>query len=159
MPKRTKKHETWLYDKLTDPRVAESYINAALEESQEMFLVAMRNVAEAHRMAKIAQEAGVNRESLYRAFSKLGNPTLNTLTSVLEAMGMAFTVKLKTPTTGTIPEPRNSSNEVLTIAGTEGAIISQIDAKNPSGYIPTETREPVPRFFSVPVPDLDAQAA
>jgi len=96
MPKRTRKHEKWLYGKLTDPRVVETYVNAALQDSQEMFLVAMRNVAEAHRMARVAQQAGVNRESLYRAFSKQGNPTLNTLTSVLDAIGLTFSVKLKT---------------------------------------------------------------
>ena len=38
-------------------------------------------------MTTIAQQTGLSRESLYRAFSKRGNPTVATLTSVLAATG------------------------------------------------------------------------
>jgi probable addiction module antidote protein len=43
-------------------------------------------------MTKVAQEAGVQRETLYRSLSENGNPTLETLSSVLHALGMELRV-------------------------------------------------------------------
>lgn len=134
MPKRTKSHDTWLYEKLTDARIAENYINAALEDSPEMFLVAMRNVAEAHRMAKVAQEAGVNRESLYRAFSKQGNPTLNTLTSVLDALGLVFSVRSKV----TEPSGAGPSGQAgIVVESTAGAVVCVADFPRKTAWTST----------------------
>jgi len=93
MPKRTKDHRSWLLSELEDQDIAANYINAALDDSLEMFLVALRNVAETHRMAKIAEEAGVSRESLYRTLSKEGNPCLDTLTAILQALGLRIIVE------------------------------------------------------------------
>ena len=93
MPKRTKDHRSWLLNELEDQGVAANYINAALDDSLEMFLVALRNVAETHRMAKIAEEAGVTRESLYKTLSKEGNPCLDTLTAILQTLGLRITVE------------------------------------------------------------------
>ena len=42
--------------------------------------------------ARIAEEAGVAREALYRALSPKGNPTLKTITAVLKAIGMRLDV-------------------------------------------------------------------
>jgi hypothetical protein len=53
-----------------------------------MFRKALRNVAQARQMARVARDAGVTRESLYRATSEIGNPTLDTLDSVLSAVGI-----------------------------------------------------------------------
>jgi|SRR5271157_86377 len=92
MPKRTRDHNSWLFERLTDPVIAANYVNAAIEDSQDMFLVAMRNVAEARKMSRVAEEAGLNRESLYRALSEEGNPTLGTLNSVLSALGLRILV-------------------------------------------------------------------
>ena len=47
MAKRTKDHQSWLTEKLTNPDKAASYLNAALEDSPEMFLEAVKNVAQA----------------------------------------------------------------------------------------------------------------
>jgi probable addiction module antidote protein len=92
MPKRTRNYDSWLFEQLTNPQVAATYINAAIEDSPEMLQTALRNVAEARRMSKVAEEAGVNRESLYRALSKEGNPTLSTLNAVLHAVGLRMAV-------------------------------------------------------------------
>jgi DNA-binding phage protein len=51
MPKRTTSFRNELLADLADPREAASYLNAAMEESEEMFLVALRDVAEAKQMA------------------------------------------------------------------------------------------------------------
>jgi probable addiction module antidote protein len=41
----------------------------------------------------VAEAAGVQRESLYRALSPKGNPTLNTLLAVLKSVGMRLSVE------------------------------------------------------------------
>ncbi len=43
-------------------------------------------------MSAIAKKAKLSREALYRALSPNGNPTIKTLTSVLNAIGMSLTV-------------------------------------------------------------------
>lgn len=90
MARRSKDHQAWLIEKLTDPARAADYLNAAHEDSPEMFLEALRDVAQARQMAKVAREAGITRESLYRATSEIGNPTLETFREVLKAVGVKF---------------------------------------------------------------------
>lgn len=66
MPKRTTDFRQDLLADLADPEEASHYLNAALSDSEQMALVALRDVAEARQMAKVAKEAGVAREALYR---------------------------------------------------------------------------------------------
>jgi probable addiction module antidote protein len=68
-------------------------LNAALDDSEEMLLVALRNVAEARQMSKVAEGAGVNRESLYRMLSETGNPTYSSLTGVLNTLGLKLSIE------------------------------------------------------------------
>jgi probable addiction module antidote protein len=57
-------------------------------------LLALRTVAEAYGgLGAVAEEAGINRESLYRALSPKGNPTLKTLLAVLRTVGMRLSVE------------------------------------------------------------------
>jgi probable addiction module antidote protein len=93
MPKRTKAHKEFLTAALQDPREAAGYLNAALEDSAEMFLVALRNVADAHRLASVAETIGVARETLYRMLSAKGNPTYNNLTGLLSALGVRLHIE------------------------------------------------------------------
>src|SRR5437016_6789781 len=90
MPKRTTDYHSWRLEKLADPRIAASYLNAAMDDSPEMFLRAVMNVAQAQQVTRTAKKAGIKRESIYRAFSKRGNPTLDTLHSVLGALGITM---------------------------------------------------------------------
>ena len=53
---------------------------------------ALRHIAEAQGMANVAQKAGMPRESLYRALSPRGNPTIKTLLAVLAASGLQLGV-------------------------------------------------------------------
>jgi probable addiction module antidote protein len=78
-----------------DPDFAAEYLRAALEDEDEprVLLVALRRIAEARGIAKIAEAAGVERESLYRALSAHGNPRLSTLAAVTRAMGLKLTVE------------------------------------------------------------------
>lgn len=84
-----------LVEALKDPVEAAAYLQAAIEEGdREALLVAMRHVTAAHGgMTAIAQQTGLSRESLYRAFSRRGNPTVATLSSVLAATGLRLSVQ------------------------------------------------------------------
>jgi len=87
-----------LLDRLKDLQYAQLYLDAAAKESQETFLLALRDVAEAQKgMSQLAEEADLNRENLYRALSEDGNPRLSTLGSVLDALGMEWGITLKHP--------------------------------------------------------------
>jgi probable addiction module antidote protein len=89
-------HDEALIRELRDnPSFAVEYLRAALEEEDEpkVLLVALRRVVQARGIAKIAKTAGVERESLYRALSKHGNPRLSTLAAVTKAVGLRLTVE------------------------------------------------------------------
>src|SRR5579872_2579486 len=78
-----------------DPEFAAEYLKAALEDADEpqVLLIALRHVAQARGIAKIAKAAGVERESLYRALSAHGNPRFSTLYAVAKAVGVKLTLE------------------------------------------------------------------
>jgi|SRR5882672_11424266 len=88
MPKRTSDFRADLLADLADPNEAALYLNAALEDCGQMALVALRDVAEARQMARVAEEAGVAREALYRMLRKTGNPTFSSFMGILNAIGL-----------------------------------------------------------------------
>jgi probable addiction module antidote protein len=64
-------------------------------------LLAIRAVAEAYGgLGAVAAQAGISRESLYRALSPKGNPTLKTLIAVLKTLGLRLTIAEKKPVRG-----------------------------------------------------------
>ncbi len=69
-------------------------MNAALEEDDpELFLPALRNVAEAQGgVAQLAEKAKLNRESLYKILSQRGIPELKNLDAILHALGFRLAV-------------------------------------------------------------------
>ncbi len=76
-----------------DPEFANEYLAAALDEANEpggqaALLAALRHIAEAQGMSAVAERAGMPRESLYRALSPRGNPTIKTLLAVLKAANL-----------------------------------------------------------------------
>lgn len=82
----------------SDPEFAVEYLKVALEEATDedgryVLLNAIRRIAEAHGIAKIARAAGIKRESLSRALSAKGNPRFDTLYAVINAMGLQLTVE------------------------------------------------------------------
>ena len=44
-------------------------------------------------MSEIARQAGLGRQALYSALSENGNPTLETLTAVLDVLGLELAVQ------------------------------------------------------------------
>ena len=87
-------YQTDLIESLRDAREAEEYLNAALEENDpELFLRALRNVAEAQGgVASLAEKTKLNRESLYRMLSERGNPEFRSLEALLHALGFRLAV-------------------------------------------------------------------
>ncbi len=95
MKKITENYERHLKEDLLDPFEAAEYINAALEDgSQDVFLLALKDVACAKGISKIAQETNLNRENLYRILSSQGNPKLKSLSTVLHSVGLKLSVEV-----------------------------------------------------------------
>ena len=96
----TKSYDAFLQEQLRDPELAAEYLNASIEEdSPELFLIALRNVAEAHGgVGAIADATQLNRQTMYRTLSSEGNPTLSTLLAVLRAVGINLRFSPATPT-------------------------------------------------------------
>lgn len=92
-------YDDWLNDKLrNDSLLAKEYVAVALEEAVDVegkktLLNAIRQVAKAQGIGKVANAAGIRRESLSRALSERGNPRIDTLLSIVRAMGLQLTVK------------------------------------------------------------------
>jgi probable addiction module antidote protein len=96
---RTESYRESLLESLRNPDEAAEYLNACLEdEDARVFLLALRDVAEAHGgIRSLSRTAHLNRESLYRMLSKSGNPSLNSLAAVLKACGMRLAVQSTQP--------------------------------------------------------------
>ncbi len=94
--KTSKDYKAYLRETLADPNEAAEYLNAALEEGDEsVFLLALRDVAEAHGIAKLAEQANLNRESAYKMLSEQGNPRLSSLWALLDSIGLRLSVESK----------------------------------------------------------------
>jgi probable addiction module antidote protein len=66
-----------------------AYLEAVLEEGDASLIVAaLGDIARAKGMTQIARDAGLGRESLYKALSPEGNPEFNTVLKVVRALGL-----------------------------------------------------------------------
>lgn len=96
MSKLTKSYRESLLQDLQDPKEAAAYLTAALDEGDSaVFLLALRDVADAHGLQTIAHKAQLNRENLYRMLSEQGNPQLASLTALLDACDLRLAVMVK----------------------------------------------------------------
>lgn len=74
----------------SDEAIAE-YLSQVLEEGDnEEFLRAIGYIAKARGMAQIAQETGLGRESLYKAFRPNAKPRFETVMKVMNALKLQF---------------------------------------------------------------------
>ena len=97
MAKKTTTYQEDLIESLKDLREAAAYLSAAMEEGdRELFLLALRNVAEANGgMAAVSAKAKLNRESMYRMLSKRGNPEIKSILTLLHSMGLKMSIEPK----------------------------------------------------------------
>ena len=86
-------------DYLDNEETIAEYLTAALENRDpDAFLVAVRDVAKARGIAKVAADAGLGRESLYKALRPGAQPRFDTVRRLLEALGVRLDI--------TPPQPR-----------------------------------------------------
>ncbi len=66
-----------------------AYLEAALESGDPALVAAaLGDIARAKGMTRIAREAGLGRESLYKSLSREGNPEFATVLRVIRALGL-----------------------------------------------------------------------
>jgi len=75
-----------------------AYITAALETGDASFVRdALGLVAKARGMGEIAKNAGLNRESLYKALGETGNPEFSTVMRIVRALRLTLSARAVTP--------------------------------------------------------------
>jgi probable addiction module antidote protein len=96
----TKSYREDLLKRLANPEYAALYLKASLDETledgnMEAFLLALKDVIDAkgEPVQGIASDADISRQHLYRLLNGTGNPTLETLSAVLQAVGIAIDFK------------------------------------------------------------------
>ena len=83
---------------LDNEEVIAEYLTAAIEDpNPDVFLAALGDVAKARGMAEIARQAGLGRESLYKALSSGAHPRYDTIKAVLGALGVKLAVVVEHP--------------------------------------------------------------
>ena len=66
-----------------------AYLNVALEEGDlSLIMATLGDIARARRMAMVAEDTGLGRESLYKSLSANGNPEFATVLKVVRALGL-----------------------------------------------------------------------
>lgn len=66
-----------------------AYLEAAFEEGDPALIAAvLGDIARAKGMSQVARDAGLGRESLYKALSQNGNPEFATIMKVVSALGL-----------------------------------------------------------------------
>jgi probable addiction module antidote protein len=92
--KRSAKTKTVPYDiaeQLRTPEEMAAYLDAWFEEAPEDaagIARALGDIARARGMTQVARDAGLSRESLYKALSEDGNPSFATILKVARALGV-----------------------------------------------------------------------
>jgi probable addiction module antidote protein len=92
--KRTVKTKTVPYDlaeQLRTPEEVTAYLDAWFDEAPDDatgIARALGDIARARGMTQVARDAGLSRESLYKALSEGGNPSFATILKVARALGV-----------------------------------------------------------------------
>lgn len=80
-------------DYLDSEEAITAYLNGILEENDDALLAsALGDIAKARGMTQIAKDAGIGRESLYKALREGASPRFSTITRVLGALGVKLVV-------------------------------------------------------------------
>src|SRR5215216_6437905 len=80
---------------LTDDAAVAEYMTAVLEtEDPDLLLLALSDVARARGMAQVAKDAGLGRESLYKALAPGAKPRFDTVLKVARALGIRLAARV-----------------------------------------------------------------
>ncbi|WP_321782713.1 addiction module antidote protein [Paraburkholderia sp. J94] len=84
-------------DYLDSEEAIAAYLNAALEEGDpDLLVAAIADVAKARGIAKVAADAGLGRESLYKTLSPGSKPKLETIFKLMHALGIKLVASPET---------------------------------------------------------------
>lgn len=76
----------------SDEKIA-LFLEAAFEDGEPALIAAaVGEIARARGMSRVAKEAGLSRENLYRSLSEGGNPEFATIIKVIRAIGYDLTI-------------------------------------------------------------------
>ena len=79
---------------LTSEEEIIAYLDAAMEDNDPAHIArALGDVARSEGMTEIARRTGLGRQALYTALSEQGNPTLETVTSIIASLGLRLSVR------------------------------------------------------------------
>jgi len=79
---------------LTDDAAVAEYMTAILEtDDADLLLLALGDVARARGMAQVAKDAGLGRESLYKALAPGAKPRFDTVLKVARALGVRLSAR------------------------------------------------------------------
>jgi probable addiction module antidote protein len=98
--KSSRKTKTIAYDvaeQLRTPEEMAAYLDAWFEEAPDDaagIARALGDIARARGMAQVARDAGLSRESLYKALSENGNPSFATVLKVARALGVRLNARV-----------------------------------------------------------------
>jgi probable addiction module antidote protein len=87
-----------LREQLQDKRLAALYLEEFLADGNlDLFKKALKDVADAQLggVTVLSRDAELNRQSIYRSLSENGNPRLDTLAKILDALGLRIAVTTK----------------------------------------------------------------
>lgn len=75
-----------------------AYLEAAFEDGDpSLIAAALGDIARARGMTQVARDAGLGRESLYKALSAEGHPEFATIMKVLGALGLRLHASAAAP--------------------------------------------------------------
>jgi probable addiction module antidote protein len=79
---------------LTSEEEIIAYLDAAMEGNDPAHIArALGDVARSEGMTEISRRTGLGRQALYKALSEQGNPTLETVTSIISSLGLRLSVQ------------------------------------------------------------------
>lgn len=111
---RTKTTRYDVAEHLRTPEEMAAYLEACLEEADgdaTLIAKALGDIARAQGMAQVARDAGLSRESLYKALSGDRSPGFDTILKVIGALGLKLHAEA---TSGRLPDSRARSRGRMT---------------------------------------------
>ena len=79
----------------SEETIAEYLTAAAEDENPDVLLSAISEVARARGMARVAADAGLGRESLYKTLSPGSHPRFETISAILKALGVRLSFEAR----------------------------------------------------------------
>ena len=109
---------------LTDDVAVAEYMSAVLEaDDPDLLLLALADIARARGMAQVAKDAGLGRESLYKALAPGAKPRFHTILKVARALGVRLTAQ---PVATALPTVRLGRSMSVSKVGLNNATLNEL---------------------------------